>query len=36
MYNTLLDEYYKMRGWDRNGTVPDELKEKLGIPGLVA
>jgi aldehyde:ferredoxin oxidoreductase len=30
-FNSLLDEYYQMRGWDKNGIPnPEKLKE-LGL-----
>ena len=34
-FNSLLDEYYKMRGWDKNGTpTPEKLKE-LGLDEVI-
>jgi aldehyde:ferredoxin oxidoreductase len=35
MYNTLLDEYYDARGWDENGIVTQEAKEKFALTELV-
>jgi len=32
MLDTMLDEYYQARGWDKNGIVTEEVKERLGIP----
>jgi len=29
--NTILPMYYKTRGWDQEGNVPDSLKTKLGL-----
>jgi len=36
MYNRLLDEYYDSRGWDRNGVVTEESRERLGLKELTA
>ena len=36
MYNTLLDDYYRERGWDNSGMVTDEVKDKLGLKSLAA
>ncbi len=34
-FNSLLDEYYKMRGWDKNGIpTPEKLKE-LGLDEVI-
>ena len=30
-YNRLLDEYYKRRGWDRNGVPERTILQKLGL-----
>ncbi len=34
-YEAALDEYYALRGWDRQGVPTDEKLESLGIAGLV-
>jgi aldehyde:ferredoxin oxidoreductase len=31
MYEDMLDEYYRERGWDRDGVVKQETIEKLGL-----
>ncbi len=35
MYNTMLDEYYEERGWDRDGVPTSETIEKLGLTNLI-
>ncbi len=30
-FEKMLDEYYDLHGWDRNGRVPQETLEKLGL-----
>jgi len=32
MFNTMLDEYYRARGWDSNGVVTKEKIRELEIP----
>lgn len=27
----MIDEYYRQRGWDENGRVPDALRQSLGL-----
>jgi aldehyde:ferredoxin oxidoreductase len=36
MYNEMLDEYYRERGWDSDGVPKSETVARLGIGGLVA
>jgi aldehyde:ferredoxin oxidoreductase len=36
MYNTMLDEYYEVRGWDSDGVPTPETIEKLGLSKLYA
>lgn len=31
MYDVMLDEYYQLRGWDRDGVPTSEILEKLGV-----
>ncbi len=31
MLDTMLDEYYELRGWDRDGIPPDDLLVALGL-----
>jgi len=31
-YDTMLDEYYEARGWDADGVVTEETKQRLGLP----
>lgn len=31
MYNTMLDEYYEVRGWDKDGVPEQETLEKYGL-----
>ncbi len=33
-FERLLDEYYEIHGWDKNGVVPQETMEKLGLTKL--
>jgi len=35
IYNQMLDDYYKGRGWDKEGRPTKERLEKLGINDLV-
>jgi len=35
MYDVMLDEYYKERGWDENGVPTKERLEKLSLSGLL-
>ncbi len=35
MYNTMLDEYYEERGWDRDGVPTSETIEKLCLTALI-
>jgi aldehyde:ferredoxin oxidoreductase len=35
IYNQMLDDYYKVRGWDKEGRPTKERLEKLGINDLV-
>jgi aldehyde:ferredoxin oxidoreductase len=30
-YDIMLDEYYQARGWDSDGVVTDETKQRLGL-----
>jgi len=32
MLHTMLEEYYKLRGWDASGIPTKETLEKLNIP----
>ena len=32
-YDIMLDEYYQARGWDSDGVVTSETKERLGLTG---
>ena len=34
-FNTMLDDYYKIRGWDNNGIPKAETLEKLGLGDYV-
>jgi len=34
MYNGMLDEYYQVRGWDRNGVPKTETLKRLGLDHL--
>jgi aldehyde:ferredoxin oxidoreductase len=36
MYDRMLDEYYEVRGWDKEGVPTDETIEKLGLKELLA
>lgn len=36
MYNRLLDDYYSVRGWEKDGTVKPETVKKLGLEDLIA
>ena len=36
MLNTMLDEYYSMRGWDERGKPRAETLEKLELAGILA
>jgi aldehyde:ferredoxin oxidoreductase len=31
----MLDEYYQARGWDSNGVVTDETKQRLGLTDVL-
>jgi len=31
-YDTMLDEYYEARGWDADGVVTEETKQRLSLP----
>jgi aldehyde:ferredoxin oxidoreductase len=35
MYDSMLDEYYSERGWDRDGVVKKETIKNLGLSDLV-
>lgn len=35
MYNTMLDEYYEVRGWNKDGVPTQETLDKLGLPELL-
>jgi len=35
MYNTLLDEYYSVRGWDSEGVPTNEKIDELGLTELL-
>jgi aldehyde:ferredoxin oxidoreductase len=34
MYNTMLSDFYTVRGWDQDGVVQDEIKKELGLDVL--
>ncbi|MDP6636882.1 MAG: aldehyde ferredoxin oxidoreductase family protein [Phycisphaerae bacterium] len=34
-YDFMLDEYYQARGWDSNGVVTDETKQRLGLTDVL-
>ena len=36
MLNTMLDEYYSLRGWDERGKPRAEILEKLELTGILA
>ena len=31
-FESMLDEYYRLRGWDQGGIPTQEKLEELGIP----
>jgi aldehyde:ferredoxin oxidoreductase len=35
MYNEMLDEYYRERGWDADGVVREETLQTLGLSALL-
>jgi aldehyde:ferredoxin oxidoreductase len=35
MYNRLLDDYYRERGWTNDGVPEEETIERLGIQELL-
>jgi aldehyde:ferredoxin oxidoreductase len=35
-YNTMLDLYYKKRGWSKNGVPTKETLEKLGLADVAS
>ena len=35
MYDEMLNEYYAERGWDADGVVRPETRERLGLDGLL-
>ena len=36
MYAVMLEEYYRLRGWDFDGVVQDDTARKLGLDHLRA
>jgi aldehyde:ferredoxin oxidoreductase len=36
MYDVMLDDYYRLRGWDSDGVVTEETKAKCGLTELLA
>jgi aldehyde:ferredoxin oxidoreductase len=36
MYNEMLDEYYEVRGWDKEGIPTEETIEKLGLKEIIS
>jgi aldehyde:ferredoxin oxidoreductase len=34
MYNTMLDEFYRVRGWDADGVVNTETAKELGLEAI--
>jgi aldehyde:ferredoxin oxidoreductase len=34
-FNKMLDEYYRLRGWDENGRPTKEKMEELGLAELL-
>jgi aldehyde:ferredoxin oxidoreductase len=35
MYDTMLDEYYDVRGWDKDGVPTQAILEKLDLPAIL-
>ncbi len=36
MYDVMLDEYYALRGWDKDGVPTAEKLEKLSLKGILS
>ncbi len=36
MYNRMLDDYYDVRGWDKDGVVKSETVDSFGLAGVVS
>jgi aldehyde:ferredoxin oxidoreductase len=36
MYDVMLDDYYSLRGWDADGVVTEQTKERLGLTHILS